>query len=190
MTLPVSIRAYDDGDADGWVTCRALSFLRTQYYDDVKPARVRLPEGAIELVAGSVDGEVVGILDVHVDGSEATIDTVAVLPGWQHTGVATQLLARAILELEARGIRTLDAWTREDIAANAWYRRNGFAEATRYLHVYLGDGDDPAGFHTPDGLSSPVAAFVHGRIEDEADLRARYSRVHACRRYVRELTPG
>ena len=94
----------------------------------------------------------------------------------------------ALVVLEGRGVRTLDAWTREDAAANRWYQRNGFAETTRYLHVYLGDGDDPSDFTTPDGLSSPVTVFVHGRIEDEADLRARYRRVYVCRRYARDLT--
>lgn len=190
MTRSVSVRVYRDSDADGWVTCRALSFLRTQYYDDVKRARPRLPGGAIGLVAAAAGGQIVGILDVVVHGPEATIDTVAVLPGWQHGGIATQLLTRAIHRLEAVGVRTVDAWTREDVAANGWYRRNGFSETTRYLHVYLGEGDDPAGFRTPEGLSSPVTAFVHGRIEDEADLQARYSRVHVCRRYLRELTPA
>ena len=189
MTKPVSVRPYRESDAEGWVVCRAVSFLRTAYYDDVKQTRPELSTGAVELVAAAGDGEIVGILDIVVDDVEATIDTVAVLPGWQHDGVATQLLDQGIRGLEARGVRTLDAWTREDVAANAWYRRNGFFETTRYLHVYLGDGDDPSGFRTPDGLSSPVTAFVHGRIEDEADLRARYSRVHVCRRYVRELTP-
>lgn len=190
MTTPVSVRPYRESDAESWVVCRVLSFLRTQYYDDVKQTRPELPAGAIELVAAAGDGEIVGVLDIEVEGFEATIDTIAVLPGWQHAGVATRLLDDAILKLEARGVRTLDAWTREDIAANAWYRRNGFFETTRYLHVYLGDGDDSAGFRTPHGLSSPVTAFVHGRIEEEADLRARYSRVHVCRRYLRELTSG
>lgn len=189
MMKSVSVRPYRESDAEGWVVCRVLSFLRTPYYDDVKQTRPELPAGAIELVAVAGDAEIVGILDIVVDDVEATIDTVAVLPRWQHVGVATQLMGRGISALEAREVRTLDAWTREDVAANAWYRRNGFSETTRYLHVYLGDGDDAEGFRTPDGLSSPVTAFVHGRIEDEIDLRARYSRVHVCRRYVREVTP-
>lgn len=184
----VTIRDYRESDADGWVTCRVLSFVQTQYYDDVKPSRTRLPDGAIELVAVADGGRIVGILDIEVDGAEATIDSVAVRPGWQHAGVATRLLSHALVVLEGRGVRTLDAWTREDAAANRWYQRNGFAETTRYLHVYLGDGDDPSDFTTPDGLSSPVTVFVHGRTEDEADLRARYRRVYVCRRYARDLT--
>ena len=85
---------------------------------------------------------------------------------------------------------TLDAWTREDIAANSWYRRNGFSERYRYLHVYLGDGDDATGFTTPEGLSAPVSAFVHASIEDEATMRERYRRVYLCRQYLRELDPA
>ena len=32
-------------------------------------------------------------------------------------------------------VLTLDAWTRENTEANAWYQRSGFAENHRYLHV-------------------------------------------------------
>lgn len=183
----VDIRPYRAADAEGWLTCRALSFLSTQYYDDVKPTRPFLSDGAVELVAATSGGQIVGILDIEVDGREATIDTVAVLPGWQELGVASQLLEHGVQPLVDRRVLTLDAWTREDVAANRWYQRHSFVEASRYLHLYLGDGDDDAGFTTPDGLSGPVSAFVHGRIEDETDIRSRFSRVYVCRQYVRPL---
>ena len=34
------VRDYRPADAAGWVRCRALAFLGTQYYDDVHPGRV------------------------------------------------------------------------------------------------------------------------------------------------------
>jgi len=34
-----AIRRYQPDDHDGWVRCRVLSFLDTQYYDDVRPSR-------------------------------------------------------------------------------------------------------------------------------------------------------
>ena len=58
------------------------------------------------------------------------------------------LPGEALSRLEAARVETLDAWTREDVAANRWYRSHGFSEQYRYLHVYLNDGDDDAGFMT------------------------------------------
>lgn len=184
-----AIRPYQSTDESSWVRCRALSFLSTQYYDDVKPSRTVLAQSAIALVAVSRDeATVIGILDIELDGDAATIDTIATHPDHQHGGVATGLLRHALPMLRERGASTLDAWTREDIAANAWYQRNGFVENYRYMHVYLGDADDHEGFQTPSGLSSPVMAFMHGRPEDENDLRRRYARTYACRQYIRPVS--
>ncbi len=186
-SAPFTVRAYRPSDERGWLRCRVLSFLDTQYYDDVKPDRTVLTDPSIALVAVRLTGEVIGILDVEIDGKAATIDTVATHPDHQSVGVGSALLREALLRLEAAQVETLDAWTREDVAANRWYRSHGFAEQYRYLHVYLNDGDDEAGFVTPGGLSTPVSAFLHGGIEDEARMRARFRRVYVCRQYVRSV---
>ncbi|MFT3798591.1 GNAT family N-acetyltransferase [Microbacterium sp.] len=187
-SAPFAVRVYHPADERSWLRCRVLSFLDTQYYDDVRPRRVDLVEPAIALVAVAPSAEVIGILDIEIDGDAATIDTVAVHPDHQHLGIATALLDAALPQLGARGATTLDAWTREDIAANRWYLGNGFVENFRYPHVYLSDGDDDRGFQTPDGLSTPVTAYLHGRIDDEAELRARYRRVYICRQYIRSVS--
>lgn len=190
MTLtPTSydIRPFVPGDEGGWVRCRTLAFLPTQYYDDVKPRRGELDTPSIGLGAADALGHVVGVLDIEVAGTEATIDTIAVHPDHQGHGLATSLLEVALAALAETRVTTLDAWTREDVAANEWYRRNGFQERYRYLHVYLSDGDDSSGFLAPKPLSKPHAAFAHSRIDDEIELRSRYQRVHVCRQYVRDL---
>lgn len=138
---------------------------------------------SIELVAVS-DGEIVRIFDVEVDGEAATIDTIAVHPNAHRVGHADGLLSAA-LDLLAPTVTTLDAWTREDAAANAWYLAADFREAYHYLHVYVGEGK--SGFPGPDGLSFLITAFMHAPIEWETELRARCRRVFVCRRYVREL---
>lgn len=183
------IRSYQPSDEPSWLRCRALSFLSSQYYDDVKPHRTVLIEPAIALVAVSrADGNVLGVLDIECNGNEATIDTVAVHPDHQHKGIASSLLSTALAHLEELGTKTLDAWTREDLAANSWYLHHKFVENYRYMHVYLGEPDDHGGFSTPQGLSSPVIAFMHGAIEDEVELRERYARVYICRQYVRPVS--
>jgi len=188
LPAPFAVRPYESSDERSWLRCRVLSFLDSQYYDDVKPHRTDLPDPAIALVAVTPPGTVVGILDIEIDGDAATIDTIATHPDHQGIGVATELLRTALPLLEQASVATLDAWTREDVAANRWYQRNGFVQNYRYMHVHLGDGDDDAGFTTPDALSTPVTAFAHGKIEDEAEWRARYQRVYVCRQYIRPVT--
>jgi ribosomal protein S18 acetylase RimI-like enzyme len=182
-----TIRAYSPADETGWLRCRALSFLDTQYFDDTLARRPDPAEPSVALVAEDPDGTIVGILDIGVEGRLATIDTVAVHPDHQGRRIATTLLATAIPLLAGTGATELDAWTREDPAANAWYRRVGFVEETRYLHVFVSEGDDTTGFTTPDGLGRPVLAFLHAPIEREAEMRARFRRVHVCRRYVQPI---
>src|SRR3954467_15776710 len=98
-------------------------------------------QGGVGLVALDGDG-VVGLLDVSLDGPAATIESVAVLPDRCPEGIGTALLGRALAGLPGPGGRRLDAWTREEEPANRWYRRSGFHEAQRYLHVYANGGDE------------------------------------------------
>jgi ribosomal protein S18 acetylase RimI-like enzyme len=201
------IRDCTDLDEPSWLRCRALSFLGSSYYDDVKTARTTFDGDAIQLVAVGPkpegmttpgDEEVIGILDVELwteDGEPvATIDTVAVHPDHHRTGVAGALLGHAVGELRERGVRWLDAWTREDPEACAWYAAEGFTVDQTYLHVYRGGdetAEDPAGdegFTAPFGLGAPVKGFFHGPDEDPEVWRARFARVHQCRRYLRPLS--
>lgn len=198
---PVTLREYTDADEPSWLRCRALSFLGSAYYDDVKVERTPFAGESVRLVAvvprpravrtPGAD-QVVGILDVELweEGGEqvATIDTLAVHPDHHRRGIADALLAEALRRLVPRSVTWLDAWTREDDAANAWYVRSGFHVADEYLHVYA-DHDEAEGFTTPAELSAPIRSFCHGRLADERALRARYDRVHRCRRYLRVLEP-
>ena len=91
-------------------------------------------------------------------------------------------------DTQRTAVTVIDAWTREDVPALAWYRARGFAESEHYLHVYKTWGGDPdAGWASPAPLTAPVAAFCHARLEDEADLRERFSRVYVCRRFSRSV---
>ena len=53
-----------------------------------------------------------------------------------------------------------------------------------------GYNDPNGGLQGPDGLSTPVLAFVHADIKDEEDLRRGFKRVNVCRQYVPKPGPA
>lgn len=200
--MTFQVRSYAPVDEPSWLRCRVLSFLGSSYFDDVKTSRTVFAGESVQLVAAQPrpagmttpgPDEVVGILDVELwqeDGTPvATIDTVAVHPDHQSRGVARTLLDHVLPDLHDRGVRWLDAWTREDPEACGWYAANGFLVDQGYLHVYQDDeaGDPDAGYSAPYGLGAPVKAFFHGPDEDAEVWRARFARVHRCSRYLRHL---
>ena len=201
--MDITLRPCAPQDSEGWLRCRILSFLDTQYFDDVRTghavpsADVADPADSIQWVAETPSGQIVGILDVELgalgsdDEGLAAIDTVAVHPDHRGQGIGAELLECVVTALPPR-IHTLDAWTREDLEANAWYRRGGFEPLDVYLHVYLDQAvDTPAaldGIAVPEGLSLPVKGFFHASLEQESEMRGRLARVHRCTRYVRSLS--
>ncbi|MFD7153216.1 GNAT family N-acetyltransferase [Kribbella sp. NPDC059898] len=175
------IREYRDSDADSWLRCRLLSFFPTEYFDDVVVERPTFSNLAHRLVA--VDhGAVVGLMDVEIFPDRATIAVLAIHPDHQRRGLATRLLDAVLPRLS---VDVLDAWTRGDAGANAWYQRSGFAEEFRYLHVYKTWSDE--GLVAPEGVDRVVTAFLQAPISAEAAMRERFGRVHICRQYVRRL---
>ncbi len=186
MSASFRLRDYRDSDAAGWLRCRLLSFFPTDYYDDVVTRRPSYDVLALRRVAVAGDA-VVGLMDATISPPRATIEVLAVHPDHQRLGVASGLLAGVVEDLRPYGVSELDAWTREDVAANAWYQRSGFTERFSYLHVYKDFSDDGAGFTCPEGLTGPFLAYCQAPHELETAVRARFSRVYVCRQYVREL---
>lgn len=184
----VTIRNYLSTDERDWLRCRALGFLSTAYFDDVLTKKPTYDCPAVELVADS-GGAVVGIIDVAIAGDLATIETVAVHPDAARSGIGSLLLDEARRQLP-NSVTSLDAWTRDDEAANKWYLSNGFRESFRYLHVYASGDREPGAaiVETRLGLT-PVSAFFHADISNETMLRRDFSRVHICRHYVRPIKP-
>ncbi len=93
-----TVRPYRSEDEDAWLRCRALSFLGSSYFDDVLTAKPRYDSQSVELVAlAASEGRpaVAGVLDVTVNGSDATIETIATHPDHVRRGVATSLLQEA-----------------------------------------------------------------------------------------------
>ena len=189
-----SVREYSPADETSWLRCRVLSFLNTAYFDNVERAKPVIPAPGFELIAVDDHGTVLGIMDVAVEAADglATIDTVAVHPDHQHRGIGRGLLASALDRIRTLGVPTLDAWTRDDPDTLRWYRAMGFAESNHYLHVYANHytaSEEPGraiGAARP-GLDL-IAAFLHGKLAEEEQLRREFARVHVCRRFVRPVT--
>ena len=180
------IREYVPADELAWLRCRALAFLSTSYFDDVVRAKPTYKQPSIELVA-SQDDDLVGILDLAIYGDFVTIETVAVHPDFPRTGIGSALLTEAIRRVP-KSLALIDAWTREDEAANGWYRSRGFTEAFRYLHVYASErGEIERAVPSTSGGIRAVSGFFHADVSDEESLRKQFRRVHVCRRYVRPL---
>jgi ribosomal protein S18 acetylase RimI-like enzyme len=184
------VRDYGPGDEQGWLRCRALSFLGTSYFDDVRTARTACPPPGFGLVAVE-DDTVVGVFDVEVTDEVATIDTIAVHPDRQGRGIGTALLQHACDRMAALGVATVEAWTRDDEPTLRWYRSQGFRESDHYLHVYANyytDEGEPAravaGRH--DRLV-PITAFLHAPLDLADEMRAAFGRVHVCRRFSQPL---
>ena len=130
------------------------------------------------------------MLDLSVDGSLATIDTIAVHPDFRGAGIGTALFEQARIRAAALGATTIDAWTRDDEPALAWYRARGFAESEHYLHVYADHyasaAEPPAAVRARPGLE-PVKVFLHAPLAREAEMRRTFRRVHVCRRFAQPV---
>jgi GNAT superfamily N-acetyltransferase len=161
-----------------------LSFLGTAYFDDVMPAK-KTPVLGAELVAEE-SGAIVGVLDLSVEAQVATIDTIAVHPDHQRRGIGSRLLTRASARAHYLGASTIEAWTRDDEPTLRWYRSRFVTESDHYLHVYAdcyarpGEPADAAQCSPDFDL---IKVFLHADLDREAEMRARFTRVHVCRRF-------
>lgn len=186
--MGATVRDYRESDEQSWLRCRTLGFLDTAYFDDVW--REHPGAGSGLSLVGVIGDETIGICEASLASHGATIDTVVVHPDHRRTGLGGALLGELLRRLKSRDVTQLDAWTRDDEAAVAWYRATGFEVAYRYLHVYASGAAEMADAVTSSSGLLPRSAFFHADTQYpkvEADLRRRFGRVHACQRFVREL---
>jgi len=184
------VRPYREGDEEGWVRCRVLSFLGSAYYDDVRREKERYDSPSIELVADD-EGQIVGLLDVECELEPGTVCSdrpglggviwhVAVHPDHQRRGIATALLLEAERLAAERGLVRFEAWTRDDDHVQAWYESRGFERVYSYLHVYVEHGEGLRElFPVTEGLR-PVKLFAHYIDDRPQEVKERFTRVHEC----------
>jgi GNAT superfamily N-acetyltransferase len=186
--MTVEVRDYGPADEQGWLRCRVLSFLATPYFDDVMPTK-KSPTVGAELVAVDA-GLVVGVLDLSVEGTLATIDTIGVHPDHQGQGIGTRLFEQARIRAAALGATMIDAWTRDYEPTLRWYSSRGFSESSHFLHVYANyyvrQGEPADAVQSRPGLN-PIKVFLDTTIDQEAEMRKKFSRVYVCRRFARSV---
>lgn len=181
---------------EAWLRCRVLAFLHSAYYDDVRKEKDGYLHPAIELIALTERGELVGLLDAECDdapGSAASpgssrgavIWNVAVHPDWQRHGIGSQLLLAVLSQLRAEGIERVEAWTRDDPGVMAWYQRHGFQSVERYHHIYLVKEEQCGVIGTCLPGLRPIQTFAHFTGETLPKELARAQHRHVCQRFER-----
>jgi len=101
-----------------------------------------VPETRYYLVAEALDGEIVGYAGLFAGRDQADVQTIAVRPDHQRTGLGRRLLNSLLDEARRRGCREVFLEVRaENTAAIRLYERTGF-EVTGRRRSYYGRGAD------------------------------------------------
>ena len=183
----LNIRPYETSDELGWLQCRVLAFLETAYFDDVRTEKEKYESECIELVA-EISGVIVGLIDIEVEDTEedrsGMIWHVAVHPQYRRQGIAKAMLEVASDYSKSKNLCRLEAWTRDDVFVNDWYRSQGFKQVQSYYHIYANHREIQANslFEWPSRDTYTVSGFFHYLGEDQEFL-SKFNRVHQCRRY-------
>jgi len=194
----VKVREYKDTDGFQWVRCRVLSFLDSAYFDNVLREKENYENPSIELVA-EIDNKIIGLIDIEYETEKGkvcyntnelggVIWHLAVLPEYRKLGVATLLLSEAIDRLKGKGIKKLEAWTRDDKWVNDWYKHRGFNWKESYLHVYAEDNECDKITQSKINELFICSSFAHYIGEDKENIKKSFKRVHECNLYELVLT--
>ena len=108
-TADYVVRDYATGDEPSWLRCRILAFLTTAYFDDVVSTKPDVLAPGFGLVAVTPHDTVVGLMDVAIEDTAASIDTLAVHPDHQYRGIARSLLSHALSRVRVHDVTAISA---------------------------------------------------------------------------------
>ena len=186
-------RNYEPADESQWLRCRALSFLDSAYYDDVKTTKPVYENQSLELVACH-EQQIAGIIDVEKEtqpgqlcasqsSTGAMIWTVGVTPEYRRQKIANTLVEKTISWAKNDGVAYLEAWTRDDPWVLAWYESLGFKRFHSYWHVYF-KGEL---FSSPHQEVSPQVVFAHVSQDPKTFDPNQIQRAYQCVGYQLKL---
>jgi len=133
-----------------WLRCRLLSFLDSAYFDDVHFKKELYNNPSIALIAVNNEN-VIGFIDIEYELETNTVCSktsklnehlagmiwhLGVHPDFRKQGIAKNLLGKAVELSRVKGLKRLEAWTRDDQFVNSWYKNNGFDMIEQYVHWY------------------------------------------------------
>ncbi|MGA9355158.1 MAG: GNAT family N-acetyltransferase [Terriglobales bacterium] len=146
-----TVRPAAEADSAGILACLHAAFeaYRSSYsvaaFADtvLTPATLQQRVATMRLfVAVSEVGEVIGtigcqVVEASANSKEGHIRGMAVLPAWQGSGVAAQLLQSAEGELRTRGCSWISLDTTEPlVAAQRFYEKNGFSRSGKVTDFF------------------------------------------------------
>ena len=143
---PLEIRKARAADALAIAGCLEAAFARhrEQYTPDAYADTALNPDGILRrledmcLFVAVSDGQVVGTIGCKVNGKEGHLRGMAVLPDWQGTGVASELLSMAETEFAKRGAGFITLDTTEPLArAIRFYQRHGYSASGRIASFFV-----------------------------------------------------
>jgi [ribosomal protein S18]-alanine N-acetyltransferase len=131
-----SFRPATDADVDAVAALEADIFGA----DAWSPASVReeVTAASRQCFVAVEDGEIRGYVVVRDAGDVADLQRIAVAPAMRRRGLAAQLLRRCDVSAYDRTLLEVRA---DNVAAIAFYRREGFSEIAR-RRTYYADGTD------------------------------------------------
>lgn len=151
---------------------RAVLGIEAQVYPRPWSARLfedELTRGGRHYVVARVGPTVVGYAGLLMIADDGHVATVAVDPAWQGHGIGTRLMAELVHGALALGAKQLTLEVRvSNVAAQAVYRRFGFAPAGARKGYYADNGEDALVMWAHD-ITEPE--FAQRLADVEASLR-------------------
>jgi ribosomal protein S18 acetylase RimI-like enzyme len=146
-----TVRHSAESDSTGILACLQAAFevYRNRYspaaFADtvLTPTTLQQRLASMRLfVAISDEGEIIGtiacqVVEANTGSKEGHIRGMAVLPAWQGSGAAAQLLKSAEAELRARGCAWISLDTTEPlIAAQRFYEKHGYCRSGKITDFF------------------------------------------------------